>query len=138
MDHFVSADIAEVTEQVGHDALVMHANAVFMKFLSTLDDDDIDKIEYLRFVSEAGEETSEDSFDSWCSISGREELKVVYAQFASKEDNAAKIPLITFDMMKVRIEQYHPSSSSSLEKEYAQKYQDFLPEKERRQTRIGF
>lgn len=138
MSHFVAADIASVAEQVCNDAFVEHANSVFMKFFEAMNEDDRDKQDYLRFVEKENETVSEESFETWCMINNRTDLKDVYAQFVSEQDNISGLVTITYEMMLKRIKEHQPSSSTQLEREYAQKYQAFLPERERAQARIGF
>ena len=138
MDHFVAADIASIAEKVGHEAFEEHANTVFMQFLDAMDSEDNDKNAYLKFLESEGDNPSESSFDNWCMAKGRIDINEVYYQYAAEQDKRAETNKITYKMLECAIKEHIPSSSTRLEREYAQKYQEFLPEKEKKQTRIGF
>jgi len=138
MKHFVAADIASVAEQVCNDAFVEHANSIFRTFFDAMNENDVDRKDYLQFIKTENETVSEESFETWCMVNNRIDLRDVYAQYASEQDKGTDLLTITYEMMLKRIKEHQPSSSSQLEREYAQKYQAFLPERERAQTRIGF
>ena len=138
MTHFVGADIASIAEKVGQEVFEEHANSVFKLFLDTFDSCDNNKLAFQKFVEAEGEAPSESSFDNWCMANGRNDMKEVYYKYAAEQDKLAEPNVITYRMLVRAIREHIPSSSTQLELEYAQKYQEFLPEKERQRTRIGF
>ena len=138
MNHFVAADIASVAERASEDALIKHANETFRRFLDSIDDTDEDKIGYLEYIDKERDTVSEESFDTWSRVMDKTELRNVYLDFVTSQDADASSIVISYEMLERRIKDLHPSSSTQLEKEYAQKYQDFLPEGEKTRSRIGF
>ena len=136
--HFVGADIALAVDNVCHGLLVEYGNNVFLSFYNNWEEKNPDKQDYLHFIDTSNDFLSESSFYTWCMVTGNNEIKNRYVQYSAERDRSAKPIKITYDMMQKAIKTVSPSSTTQQEREYAQIYQDFLPEKERRRTRIGF
>ena len=138
MEHFVGADIALAVENVSHDLLVEYGNKVFMSFFKTLDEDSPEKLAYLQFIRDEHDSVSENSFYTWCRVNEKYELKEAYIKYSAEKDKETSPEKITYEMLEKAIKNCTPSSTRQQEREYAQIYRDFLPEKKKAQARIGF
>lgn len=137
MEHFVGADIASVVDAVSNTMFVEYGNDLFRRYFESMNADG-DKAEYLEFIHAEHLEISEESFYTWCMVKGRFELQEDYQRYSHEQDIAAEPDKITYEKLEKAVKEYLPSSSTQLEREFEQKYQDFLPERERKRTRIGF
>lgn len=138
MNRFVAADIAEVVETVKTDMTVPYANGVFSRFYDTSIMSDDEKAAFQRFVSNENEPFSEYAFSLWCKAGQREDLLTNYVKYSSRYDKAAKPQDITYEMLETAIKHHKPSNDKESIRENANKYQEFLSERERMQSKIGF
>ena len=138
MNRFVAADIAEVVETVKADMTVPYANDVFSRFYETSIINDDEKAAFQKFVNDENEHFSEYAFNLWCKAGQREDLLNDYVKYSARYDKVAKPQDITYAMLEKAIKEHKPSNNKESVRDNANKYQEFLSERERMQSKIGF
>lgn len=137
MSNYVAADIAEIADQVNANSLITHGDSTVCEYLHK-NINEKDAREYKKYLKTINEDISEDNFDSWCRITGRDELYNSYIEYTTKNQDVSITDKVTYEMLKLHIMNKKPSLSTQLVRSYSDKYKDFFTNKEQSRHQIGF